>query len=160
MWSSRSGDWQPNIYIETLPNGKVNKFFRASNRRWHSDSIRTTLLKECFVKGLVYTVSLKVRIQKDIPLSYYVQLKGPRADGSGWTHKQPLFCPEQSQDQGWVSCSGPFVIDEDYEAIGEDLHFEVIFDYKKDTPENAPWAVVDYDDISISFTSGVCQVFI
>lgn len=152
FWSSRSDWWEPTITKETLANGSTNKFFRANKRKWHSDSIRTSLLKECFVKGLVYTISLRVRIDyKASPLSYYVQLKGQKADGS-WTYKQPLQCPAQSASDGWVSCSGPFVIDSDYEAIAKNIEMEIIFDYGKDVD---PWAVVDYDDISIAFKSGV-----
>ncbi len=154
LWSSRSDAWDPVVTEEVSTSGSINKFYRAKNRRWHSDSIKANLLKQCFVKGLVYTISLKVRIHYHTSLSYYVQLKGPKSDGTGWIHKQPLYCPEQSSMSGWVTCSGPFVIDMDYEAIGKDIEFEIIFDNLKDV---SPWAVVDYDDLSISFKSGPAE---
>lgn len=153
FWSSRSDWWEPTVNEEVASNGAVNHFFRANRRKWHSDSIRTTLPTACFVKGLVYTVSLRLRIFYHTPLSYYVQLTGPRADGSGWTYKQPLFCPAQSESDGWVTCSGPMVIDADYEVLSE-IHYEIIMDYVKDKD---PWAIVDYDDISIAFKSGPAE---
>jgi hypothetical protein len=109
----------------------------------------------CFVKAMTYWISLRVRISSEVPLSYYVQLKAPKADGSGWTGKTPLECPAQTKSDGWVTCSGPYVIEEDLsiDVIDEDFYFEVIFDWRTD---NGPvWATVDYDDISMKFMAGV-----
>ena len=104
---------------------------------------------------MTYWVSLRVRVSSDTPLSYYVQIKGPKADGSGWVHKKPLDCPAQTRSDGWVTCSGPYVVEDELssDVIEGDIHFEVIPDYKID---NGPiWSTVDYDDISMSFMSGV-----
>lgn len=155
MYSSRSYNWEPTITEEMSSNGSINKFYRASNRRWHSDSIRFTMANGCFVQAMTYSISLRVRVSSDTPVSYYVQLKGPKADGSGWMHKSPLHCPAQTKSDGWVTCSGPYVIEDDLtsDVMEGDIHFEVILDYKID---NGPiWTTVDYDDISMSFVSGV-----
>ena len=155
MFSSRSSSWEPTITEETLSNGLVNKFYRAANRRWHSDSMRFTMANGCLVQAMTYWISLRVRIDSETPLSYYVQIKGPRSDGSGWTHKRPLYCPAQSKVDGWVTCSGPYVIEEDLSTsvIDQDFHVEVIFDWRLD---NGPvWTTVDYDDVSMSFMAGV-----
>lgn len=157
MYSSRSDSWEPTITTETLSNGKVNKFYRASNRRWHSDSIRFNLANGCFVKAMTYWISLRVRVSSNTPISYYVQINGQRPD-SGWTRKQPLHCPAQSQADGWVTCSGPYVIEDDLSttSVKGDLNFEVILDWQIDV--GPVWSTVDYDDISISFMAGVSHL--
>jgi hypothetical protein len=153
LWSSRSGSWEPTITKETLGSGSVNKFYRANNRKWHDDSIRFNMVKGCFVKAMTYWISLKVRVSSVIPVSYQVRISGPRADGSGWTNKSPLSCPAQSQADGWVSCSGPYVVEADFDLINDDIQFNVVFDSNVD--KGPIWSVVDYDDISMTFMAGV-----
>lgn len=153
MWSSRSGSWEPTITKETLGNGSVNKFFRANNRKWHDDSIRFNMVKGCFVKAMTYWISLRVRVSSVTPISYQVRISGPRADGSGWTNKSPLSCPAQSEADGWVSCSGPYVVEADFDLINDDIQFNVVFDSNVD--KGPVWSVVDYDDVSMTFMAGV-----
>eukprot|EP00804_Cyclotella_cryptica_P009369 CCRYP_018076-RB/>CCRYP_018076-RB protein AED:0.03 eAED:0.03 QI:374/1/1/1/0.94/0.9/20/617/4181 len=155
MWSSRSGSWSPTITKETQSNGSVNKFYRASNRKSYSDSIRFNMVKGCFVKGMTYQISLRIRVSSVTPLSYYVRISGPKSDGSAWIEKIILRCPTQSQSDGWRTCSGPYVIEADFDQIDEDIQFNVIFDRQVD---NGPvWTVVDYDDISMSFMAGPAE---
>eukprot|EP00804_Cyclotella_cryptica_P014145 CCRYP_005584-RA/>CCRYP_005584-RA protein AED:0.03 eAED:0.03 QI:259/1/1/1/0.94/0.9/20/117/3951 len=154
MWSSRSGSWEPTITKETLSNGSVNKFYRANNRQWKDDSIRFNMVKGCFVKAMTYWISLRVRVSSVTPISYQVRISGPRADGSGWTNKFPLSCPAQSQADGWVSCSGPYVVEDDFDLINDDIQFNVVFDSNDKGPV---WAVVDYDDISMTFMAGPAE---
>ena len=135
----------------------MNMFFRANNRKWYDDSIRFNMVKGCFVKAMTYWISLRVRVSSNTPISYYVQINGQRPD-SGWTRKQPLHCPAQSQADGWVTCSGPYVIEDDLStaSVKGDLNFEVIFDSQIDV--GPVWSTVDYDDISISFMAGVSHL--
>ena len=149
MYSPRSDWWQPAIVKETLADGRVNKFYRASKRISSWESPRFQMIKDCFIRGLVYKISVKVRIFYDKPIKYYIQLNGLKSDGSGWTQKQPLYCPEQTEAQGWVTCSGPLLIDADYENFKE-IHYEMKFQN-----EENKFAVVDFDDFSIAFVNGV-----
>jgi len=155
MWSSRSGSWEPTITKETMGNGLVNKFYRANNRKWYDDSIRFNMMKGCFVKAMTYWISLRVRVSSVTPLSYQVRISGPRADGSGSTNKFPLSCPAQSQADGWVSCSGPYVVEADFDLINDDIQFNVVFDSNVD--KGPIWSVVDYDDISMTFMTGPAE---
>jgi hypothetical protein len=153
MYSKNPGAWEPTITKEVLSNGSVNKFYRANNRMWHDDTIRFNMVKGCFVKAMTYWLSLKVRVSSVTPVSYQVRLSAPRADGSGTTHKYPLNCPAQSQADGWVTCSGPYVVEADWDLVSDDIQFNVILDNKVDV--GPIWAVVDYDEISMSFMAGV-----
>lgn len=161
MWSSRSGSWEPTITSEVKSNGAVNKFYRAENRRWHSDTIKFNMPIGCFVKAMSYWISLKVRVSSVDPLSYYIRLQGRRHSDSEWTRKDVLFCPPQSKDDGWVTCSGPYIVEEDFDlsVIESDIEFNVYMDYHGDNGgTDNTWAVVDYDDISVSFMSGVSAI--
>ena len=181
MWSSRSYSWEPTITEEKLSNGAVNKFYRAANRRWHSDTIKFSMVNGCFVKAISYWISVRVRVSSEEPLSYNVRLEGKRYEDGGWTRKDGkpyhkidfvclnktfsnvlsmsalvLFCPPQTRDDGWVTCSGPYTVEEDFDftVIESDIVFNIFMNYHVD---NGPdeWAVVDYDDLSVSFMSGV-----
>ena len=156
MWSSRSYAWEPTITEETLSNGAINKFYRAANRRWHSDTIRFNMVNGCFVQAVSYWISLRVRVSSEVPLSYYVRLKGKRYEDGEWTRKNVLFCPPQTRDDGWVRCSGPYIVEEDFNlnVIESDIEFNIYMDYDVDDGPDE-WAVVDYDDLSVSFMSGV-----
>lgn len=158
MWSSRSGSWEPAITHETLSNGAVNKFYRADNRRWHSDTIKFNMLGGCFVKAMSYLISVRVRVSSDVPLSYYVRLRGKRKSDSGWTQKDVLYCPPQTKDDGWKTCSGPYIVEDDFDlsVIGSDIEFNIYMDSKVDSGPDF-WATVDYDDISVSFMSGPAE---
>ena len=153
---SNRGGWEPVIAKETQTNGVVNKFIRASNRKYHWDSVKFNMVKGCFVKGMTYFISLRVRVSSVNPVSYVVRLFGYKTDNSGWVDKNPLRCPAQSQSDGWVTCSGPYVVEADWDLVSEDIGFDVILDSKVDT--GPVWAVVDYDDISMSFMSGVSDL--
>ena len=156
MWSSRSSSWEPTITEEELSNGATNKFYRANNRRWHSDTIKFNMPKGCFQKSMAYWISLKVRVSSDELLSYYVRLQGRRYDDDDWTKKNVLFCPPQTKYDGWVTCAGPYIVEEDFTSsvIKSDIEFNVYMDYKVDSGPDT-WATVDYDDISVSFMGGV-----
>lgn len=150
-WSSRSDSFEPTITEETLSNGSVNKFYRANNRRHRDDTIRFGMVKGCFVESMTYWISLRVRVSADNPIPYRIRFSAPRADGSGWIHKYPLSCPAQGAADGWVTCSGPYVVEDDWALVDDDIQFNVVFDN-----DNGPvWAVVDYDDISVEFSAGV-----
>ena len=155
MWSSRGGSWEPTITREVLSNGATNKFYRASNRRWHSDTIKFNMVNGCFAKAMSYLISLRVRVSSEEPLSYYVQLRGQRYEDDEWTYKNVLYCPPQTRNDGWVTCSGPYIVEDDFDStvIKSDIEFNVYMDHKVDNGPDV-WATVDYDDISVSFMSG------
>lgn len=161
MWSSRSSSWEPTITQETKSNGAINKFYRAENRRWHSDSIRFNMPIGCFEKAMSYWISLKVRVSSEEPLSYYIRLEGQRYSDSGTERKNVLFCPPQTKLDGWVTCSGPYIVEDDFNLskIKSDIEFRVYMDHEVDNGgTDETWATVDYDDISVSFMAGVSTV--
>ena len=52
-----------------------------------------------------------------------------------------------------MTCSGPYVVEADWDLVSDDIQFNVILDNKVDV--GPIWAVVDYDEISMSFMAGV-----
>ncbi|KAL7487336.1 hypothetical protein ACHAW6_012933 [Cyclotella cf. meneghiniana] len=97
----RSDSWEPTVTKEILSNGFINNFYRANNKTWHSDTMWFNMVKGCFDKAMTYWISLRIRVSSSNPLSYFVSIRGPKANGSGWMDINVFNCPTQSQsDRG------------------------------------------------------------
>ncbi len=149
MWTHRSGSWVPTILEETV-NGTVNKYWHIENRYWHGDSLRFHANHQCFMQGATYSLSLRARFTgKTEPTAYWFEIKGSTA--AGYKYNKPLYCPSQSAADGWVTCSGTFVVDENYAFISKPEIIFVTYE-ENDSTGYVDW---DFDDVSIRFQNGV-----
>ena len=128
-----------------------NKFWRLVNREQRKSSIEYTLNVGCLAKGVVYRLSAKVRFNTkegfvggSMSYYWYILYKSP----SKWIEQSIVHCDAQSAEDGWVTCTGDFMIDEDIskgsEARLRSAHFS----------NEAKDFNLDYDDISISYLKG------
>jgi hypothetical protein len=146
MWSDRT----PVILEETLDDGSVNKYWHIEGRNWIGDSLRFQANRACFMPGATYTVSLRARFTgKSHPTRYWYEIKGETA--IGYRYNKPLYCPAQSKADGWVTCSGDFVVDANYQFTKTP---EIIF-VTQDETATTGFVDWDFDDVSIRFKSGV-----
>jgi len=141
FWSLR-GDEKVKVMNENS-----NNFFRLENRLSHWSTITYNIETRCLDIGVTYFASAKIRIQSDFPQSYYILLTIKRADGS-WTDRTIVNCPSQSRFDGWVTCSGEFMVDTDLSrALSASWRL-----YLTNTRDGI--YTVDYDDLSIRFARG------
>lgn len=156
-WYPTYPDWfQPLVLEETdAATGVVNRFYRNRNRANEYAAQRFYPNLDCLVRGFVYDVSIKLRIVSGSSMKYYLKFYGFKAmaDGSpgGGHSSYLLYCPTQSVADGWVTCSGTFLVD----AITESLVGETRFELVSQNEDSNNRAVIDLDDISIAFKSGV-----
>ena len=132
-----------------------NKFWRISNRLTYSSSIRHYLETNCFTRGVSYMFSSRIRFHHSPGFvggseSYYWYLHF-KVDGSS-QNKKIVNCAAQSVSDGWVTCNGVFMIDEELSHLTEDntVSLRMSFTNKRDGHKYD----VDYDDISIRFHQG------
>ncbi len=150
MWTHRSDKWIPTILEETVDGGAVNKYWHIGNRYWHGDSLRFHVNHQCFMQGSTYTASLRARFTGKANVSrYWFEIKG--AATGGYRYNKPIYCPPQSAADGWVTCSGDFVVDENYDFISPP---EILF-VTQDENDSTGYVDWDFDDVSIRFKSGV-----
>ena len=155
MWSHRTDRYIPTILEETEADGSVNKYWHIENRHWHGDSLRFNVNHECLMQGATYSLSLRSRFSgKTTPERYWFEIKGETP--TGYKYNKPLNCPQQSAADGWVTCSGVFVADENYSFIKDP---EIIF-VTNDENSDTGFVDWDFDDVSIMFQSGVSWGFI
>ena len=151
MFTHRADWWVPTIMEEAV-DGAVNKYWHIGGRRNHGDSLRFYVNHKCFMQGSTYEISLRTRFTgKTAPSEYWFEIKGPTADGYRWN--KPLYCPSQSAADGWVTCSGTFVVDENYLFTDNPEIIFVTID-ENDATGYVDW---DFDDVSIKFQSGVSR---
>jgi hypothetical protein len=125
-----------------------NNFFRLENRGSYSSTITSKVDVRCLDLGVTYLASTKVRIHSDFPQEYYVILRFQRADGN-WSTRWILSCPGISRSNGWVTCSGEFIVDTDLsKAVSSYWRL-----YMSNTRDGHLFTV-DYDDLSIRFVKG------
>lgn len=149
MWSHRSDKWVPTILEETV-DGAVNKYWHIGNRYWHGDSLRFHVDHRCFMQGATYTASLRARYTGKANVSrYWFEIKGTAT--VGYRYNKPLYCPAQSSADGWVTCSGDFVVDENYDFTSDP---EILF-VSQDENDSTGYVDWDFDDVSIKFKGGV-----
>ena len=130
-----------------------NKFWRLFNRDYYKSSITYTLNNACLTRGVTYLFSGKVRFHhsKDFvggsePYVWYIDFK--RADGE-WIERNIVECDAQNVHDGWVTCSGDFMIDEEL-AEASESQLKMKFVNKRDGHRYD----LDFDDISIVYQKG------
>ena len=122
-----------------------NMFFRLTNRSDRDSFLQALLDIKCLDRGVIYMTSMKVRIHSEFDESYAIYVRAKRPDGS-WFYRNILECPGQKYDDGWVTCSGEFMIDEDI-AEATEIYWRGAFQTNNVFD-------VDYDDISIKYHQG------
>jgi hypothetical protein len=102
------------------------------------------------VSGFVYEFSQRLRIVSGSSFKYYIKLYGYKKESGNAVARNMFYCPTQSAADGWKTCSAQIMLDDELESW-VDVRWELI---TQDEDENDR-AVIDYDDISIAFKSGV-----
>jgi len=160
FYSTDTGYYNPLILEETnADSGIVNRFYRNKERRGNGHAQRFYPNTNCFVKGYIYTVSMKARIHSYAsadPISYYIQLFGHLPEG-GHKYHTVVICDAIGKEDGWVECSAPLLIDDTLAGLtGVEWRWQT--DHYHRSPEDASSrAVFDFDDISIAFKSGPAE---
>jgi len=155
MYSSDPNRFLPLVLEEDDGNGGMNRFYRTKARTYRGHSMRWRPNSDCFVRGYVFTVSHKMRISNFSkgPMTYELRFRGADSDGN-IKYPKILICPEIGVVDGWKECSGPLLITEEIASL-TDITVEIHFPSDKEsTPE---FADVDWDDVSIAFTSGPAE---
>jgi len=85
FYSTDWGKFNPVVVDEVDENGVVfNKFYRNKYRYNRYHSMRFYPNTNCFVPGYVYTVSLRIRVDK--PFDFYMNFRARKPDGSWHSH--------------------------------------------------------------------------
>lgn len=158
MWTHDHNKYTPVIKEETLEDGTTNKYWHVGNRNWIGDSLRFNINPACLVLNYKYTLSLRVRFSGTSSHStrYWFEIKG-QTEG-GYKYNKPLYCPAQSPADGWVTCSGDFVVTSNYVFTSTP---EIIFvtQDEQNVVQPSQYHDWDYDDVSIRFKGGVSRSF-
>ena len=131
-----------------------NKFWRLFNRNYYRSSLKYRLNDICLTQGVTYLFSSKLRFHqsKDFvggsePYTWFIYFR--RADGSGWTEENIVHCDAQSANDGWVTCSGEFMVEKNM-AESKELYLEMKIENSRDGDKYD----LDFDDISIRYHKG------
>ena len=132
-----------------------NKFFSLSNRGAQSSSIKYSLDTSCLTRGVSYIFSSRMRLHLTPgfvggaeKMYWFIEFKN--TDGGSST-KEIVNCDAQSVSDGWVTCTGIFMIDEKLSlARGSTASLRMSFKNIRDGEKYD----VDYDDISIRYHQG------
>ena len=146
----------PLIYEETI-SGNVNRFYRIRARNSYYVSLQFRPNTACFVKGHVYTISLRMRLYSYNPterMKLYIRLTGRKPTGD-MAYPTILRCPEMSQSNEWTTCSAILLVGEELSSL-TDTKWETITEMENSTNP----ALIDFDDISIKYKSGVSFCFL
>ena len=155
MYSSDWAQFNPTIMeeVDEVTGLVTNKYFQNKGRNTYYHSLRFYPNTNCFVQGFKYNVGLRIR--SNIAFKFYIQLCGRTATGD-WTcphilggSNSPLEI-EASEAGVWKSFSQPLLISETLGGM-TDVRWELIS--KDESSSNR--AVLDLDDVSIKFESGV-----
>ena len=141
-----------NQLIKVEENG--NKFWRLFDRNYYKSSISYDLNDICLTQGLTYLFSSKVRFHhsKDFvggsePYVWYIDFK--RISDGKWIERDIVECAAQSVKDGWVTCSGDFMIDKEM-AEASELQVKMRFKNSRDGDKYN----LDFDDIFIRYHKG------
>jgi hypothetical protein len=107
------GTTNPQVFEETISGTSIiNRFYRIRARSSSNVQLEFRPNSQCFVKGHVYTVSIRVRAYS-FPgkMKIYFNLFGRKPNGD-WVHNTILRCPEISQSNDWTSCSATLLVGE------------------------------------------------
>lgn len=158
FYSSDWGRFNPVVVDEVDENGVVfNKFYRMKYRNREWQSMRWYPNTKCFVQGYVYTVSLRIRVEK--PFDFYMKFVAKDANG-GWFSHTILNNPNLvDPSDGWKTFSQPLLIDE-YLAGMTDARVEIVgTGVGRDGLSGYDHHFLDVDDVSIKYKSGVSDMY-
>eukprot|EP00591_Stephanopyxis_turris_P012014 CAMPEP_0195517630 /NCGR_PEP_ID=MMETSP0794_2-20130614/11096_1 /TAXON_ID=515487 /ORGANISM="Stephanopyxis turris, Strain CCMP 815" /LENGTH=1723 /DNA_ID=CAMNT_0040646463 /DNA_START=75 /DNA_END=5246 /DNA_ORIENTATION=+ len=126
-----------------------NKYYSQVGRNFAENGIIVKGLNPyCMKANLLYRMSMQTRIHSTTKVRYWAELKSFNADDS-YRYSYPVQCDPQDLNDGWVTCSGNFMITEAIEsAVRHELRIEF-----EDTVDGKD-ADVDYDNISLTFEKG------
>ena len=137
-----------------------NKFFRLSNRKDWVSTIKYKLDTTCLTWGVTYVISSKIRfsLQDDFvgsSESYYWYITFKRDRDNKWIERKIVNCDAQSASDGWVTCSGEFIVDKDLAQTTIATLFMRINNSRDGKKYN-----LDYDDVSIRYHKGYVNEFV
>ena len=135
-----------------------NKYWKQVRRHNYRSSVRFVFPNlACLEKGVTYVVSSRVRLHYSDGFvggseSYYWYISYINDnDGVHWDRREQtvLECPAQTIDDGWVTCSGLFMVDE---VISDrnDLYIAMSLRNTRDGHRYE----LDFDDISFRYHKG------
>ena len=158
FYSSDWGRFNPVVVDEVDENGVVfNKFYRMKYRNHYGHSMRWVPNTKCLVQGYVYTVSLRMKVDK--PFDFYLRFRGKDTNGN-WQHPTILQNPNRvDPGDGWKTFSQPLLVD-DLIASMTDIWVELIgTGVGRDGLSGYDHPVLDMDDVSIKYKSGVSDIY-
>ncbi len=117
------------------------------DRSRSSTTIQSHLNVECLEQGVTYLASAIMRIHSEFDEEYYFYFRYKKPDGS-WHSYTYLQCPPQRYSDGWVKCSGEFIVPDSIASA-----VEVKWHFHFSSPREVT-ATVDFDDISIKYHKG------
>ena len=120
----------------------------------YKNSIQYVMDTTCLTRGVTYKMSSRLRYRHSEGFvggleSYYWYFDFERASDGAWIERRILRCNPQSAADGWVTCSGLFMIDEEVSESTK-AYLRMAIDNSRDGGRYD----LDYDDISISFHEG------
>lgn len=137
-----------------------NKFWRLVNRNDHKSSIQYRLDTFCLTRGTTYKISSRVRyhhsegfVGGSEPYYWYILYRRPT--DNKWAERSIVQCDAQSVNDGWVTCSGTFMISEDLSLTSEALLRMGLNNWRDGGKYN-----VDFDDITLSYYQGYVDEFV
>ena len=137
-----------------------NKFWRLFDRDYYKSSINYRLNKVCLTRGLTYTLSSKVRFHHSDGFvggsekyNWFIAFK--RISDGRYIERDIVNCDAQSIKDGWVTCSGDFIVDEE---ISETL--EAVLTMRIGNSRDGSKYDLDFDDISIRYNKGYVSEFV
>ncbi len=138
----------------TVVEEEGNKFWRLFDRNSHRSSVKYKLDTTCLTRGVTYVISSKIRyhysdgfIGGTEPYYWYINFK--RSSDGTWKDQYIVQCASQSVEDGWVTCSGEFMIDEDLSETNEAYLLMGLNNNRDGEKYN-----LDFDDISIRYNRG------
>ena len=131
-----------------------NKFWRIFDRHYYKSSVKYSLDNTCLTRGVTYVMSSRVRFHHSAgfvggsePFSWYIDFK--RASDGSWDEREIVNCDAQSVEDGWMTCSGEFMVDAEIsEALEADLKMKFV-----NSRDGAKYDL-DFDDLSIRYQKG------
>ena len=131
-----------------------NKFWRLANCGGYRNSIEYELDITCLTRGVTYEISSRVRYNHMKGFvggyeSYHWYIDFERASDGESVERKIVTCDPQSAAEGWVTCSGLFMIDEEM-AESTEAQLKMAIDNSRDGGKYD----LDYNDIRISYHQG------
>lgn len=141
-------DWHDRVMVLEEENG--NKYFHLGARSGSGSTIVFPINPSCMDVGVTYSVSGRFRVHSELAEDYYIYLRAQRPDQS-WFSRSILDCPGHTFSDGWVTCSGQFIVDAE---LAQAIRVQWQHSFHDWRGGAYP---VDYDDISIEYASGYVE---